>query len=257
MTEYIDIIPGSRLAVIPDDSPECPRGNWQTSLTGFVTIRDRGDSRLIDVPAEHEPVIPIAEAHDRFDAGRYAWRQHPDGRGTGAYLWWDNVSVEDRLIRWASVFHDTHLEYDSEHGGYWFVDRDSFDENWTPIATVEGGGPLYSFDGEPRTRRYVEEQVIAQEQETYRQWAEGEVYGVVLERAVTYAKVEHRGSDGETWHLVNPLTELHLEEAWVQPDSDSAIWGCYLDDKYTAQVVALEYFDLTEAEAAALTPKGA
>lgn len=63
-------------------------------------------------------------------------------------------------------------------------------------------------------------------------WADGEVYGVILERAKVYT-----AEDGST--LTN----------WE--DSDS-LWGCYLSDDYTAQTVALEHFELNDSERAAL-----
>jgi len=81
----------------------------------------------------------------------------------------------------------------------------------------------------------VQAEIIKQEQETYRQWADGEVYGVTLEEKRTYARILPGGVivGGET------------REEWEEVD-DCAIWGCYLDDEYTAFVVAKEHFALPE-----------
>lgn len=58
-------------------------------------------------------------------------------------------------------------------------------------------------------------------------WRDGEVYGVIVERRVQWARI----GDGE------PRTM----ETWGGTDS---LWGCYLNNEYTARVVALEYFGI-------------
>ena len=57
-------------------------------------------------------------------------------------------------------------------------------------------------------------------------WRAGEVYGVIVERLVTW---------------VRPDTGAEREE-WEETDS---VWGCYLDETYTALVCATENFNLT------------
>lgn len=228
MTEYIEITPISRLRVEPDDSPQCPRGDWHM-LTGFVKIADRGDSRLMDVPAVHDAPIDIVDAYQRY--------QELPG--------WDWI---ERTERWARAFHGLVVEYDHEHGGFWFVagadaattqtevddySRALFYDNWPEL--VPGSAEHLAKQAE----------VIEQEQETYRQWADGEVYGVILERSSLWAKLS---ADGSTI-LQGEGTVM---ETWEQAD-DGAIWGCYLDDEYTAQAVALEHFELTDDERAALS----
>lgn len=54
-------------------------------------------------------------------------------------------------------------------------------------------------------------------------WADGDVYGVILERCVQYVNVDD-SSD--------------LYGRWLETDS---LWGCYLDAEYTALNVAREY----------------
>ena len=201
-------------------------------MTGFANIPDLGDSRIIDVEPVHADTFGLAEAHDRMDAGRYAYRPTiiaPDGTKGGWVV--EKISrtpVEDRVVRWARIFRGAHVEYDAEHGGYWFVDPQQMQENWP--------GPDYP-DG--KSKAEWEAAIIEGERETYRQWAESEVYGVILERKKKWAEVTPGGvivggSQMETWEEVE------------------SVWGNYLDDDYTAQVVANEYWDLTEEEEAAL-----
>ena len=76
---------------------------------------------------------------------------------------------------------------------------------------------------------------ITRDSPEYKQWAAGEVYGVVIEtRALCY---DERG---------NLLTEPPFD-IWVQSDS---LWGCYLDADYTAEIVAKEYFGVEKKEQA-------
>lgn len=58
--------------------------------------------------------------------------------------------------------------------------------------------------------------------ETYAAWLRGDVFGVILETWVGYANM-------------NDPDDIHYE--W---DEQEALWGCYLDDKYTAEDVARE-----------------
>lgn len=59
-------------------------------------------------------------------------------------------------------------------------------------------------------------------------WRAGEVYGVAVERLETWTRTD---SDGM----------FHKRTVWEETDS---IWGCYLDETYTARHVAFEYFDV-------------
>lgn len=191
-------------------------------LTGFVKIPHAGDSRRSDVPAVHDdPTGRIVEAHDHFDFENNGY-----------------TLTEEDVARWAKIFHGLHLEYDSEHGGYWFVDPDQLVENFWDASL--GGRWMYAND--ELTKAEVEAKIIESEQETYRQWAEGDVYGVILERKVAWAKLS---ADGGTVLQ----GEGTVRETW---ENEGSVWGCYLDDEYTAQVVAKEHFDLTDEEEQAL-----
>jgi hypothetical protein len=217
MSEIIDVIDltdTSRLVVEPDTDAECPRGDWHM-LTGFVKINGRGDSRLADVPAVHPDPIGIVAHHDDFV--------------------WDKGFSENVVERYARIFHNLHIEYDAEHGGYWFVaGADAF----TAATPVNKSSRALFYENWPSLKIGTSEhltkqaEVIEQERETYRQWAEGEVYGVILERRRTFVK---QYADGD---------EVEGEE-WEQAD---ALWGCYLDDEYTPFDVASEHFSLTDEE---------
>lgn len=187
ISEIIDLTESSRIVVRYDTDAECPRNDWDMQ-TGFVKIHGRGDSRLMDVPAVHDdPTGLIEEAHDRF--------YDDDGMSRG--------KAEDLTERWARCFHGLHIEYDAEHGGYWFVHMDNdFSADLTGQA-----------------------EIIKSERETYRQWAEGDVYGVALERRRPFVK---KYADGD---------EVEGEE-WDEVES---VWGCYLDRDYTPEVVARQF----------------
>ena len=219
--ETIELTETSRLRVEVDQDTTNPRKDWDM-LTGFVKIEGRGDSRLADVEPVHDAPIDIRHAYHEF-FGKPAlytdilWRQH--------------ARSQELVVRWARAFHGLHVEYDDEHGGYWFVDRASWAAGWDAPA-----------DGFTLERQA---EIISSERETYRQWAEGEVYGVVLERRVTYVRVIDSDSD-------TLPTDVDWNETRDEWDEVESIWGCYLDDSYTAQVVADEYFPLTSEERDAL-----
>lgn len=213
--ETIDITPTLRIRVEYSDSPTCPRGDWHM-LTGFVKIPGTGDRRIMDVPAVHDDPIEIERAD-------YSIVRNAAG---------DTETVE----RWARIFHGLHVEYDSEHGGYWFVDPHEFADNWPDLKL---GTPEHLAQ---------QSEVIKGERETYRQWAEGEVYGVILERAKTMAPVQWNAAD-EVWELINGLTDDDLATEW---DEEESVWDNYLDDGYTAVHVAFEHFDFGADEPAIL-----
>jgi hypothetical protein len=216
MSEIIELTETARLLVEQDADAENPRKDWDMA-TGFVKIGDRGDSRLARVPAVH-----------RFDRLSEAYYRLLDTAGIyfTDVLFRAYVRAEAQTARWARIFYGLHVEYDHEHGGFWFVAPEQIKVN------NEHGGDWSSLEKQA--------EVIASEQKTYRQWAEGEVYTVVLERVATFEKVTHH-SDG--------TLEQVAGSEWEVVES---IGGCYLDDDYTAQVVASEYFNLTTEETEAL-----
>lgn len=67
---------------------------------------------------------------------------------------------------------------------------------------------------------------------TMQRWLNGEVYNVDMQERKTWRNVENPGDTLTTWETVD------------------SIGGCYLDDEYTARVVAEEYFGLKREEVA-------
>lgn len=187
MYDTIEITPTTRLRIEADICPENPRVSDDWWLTGYVNIPGRGDSHYIEVPDVFGDHLDIAYAHERF-------------------------LDEDVTERWARIFRGAHIEYDAEHGGYWFVD----------------GPSAFTLDKQA--------EIIESERKTYQQWCDGEVAVVVLEREIRYVRVDDIGTHGT-------ITR------WEEEDS---LGGCYLDDDYTAEQVALEQFNLNEEERAAL-----
>jgi hypothetical protein len=207
MLDIIQLTETSRLGVEVDEDAVNPRTEGDVWLTGFVKVGGRGDSRLIDV----EPVHSWPELDDAIER---------------------LLNIEEEVPRWAAIFHGMHVEYDAQHGGFWFVDPAALAENW-PTGEYPDG----------KTKAEWERELIAREQETYRQWADGEVYGVILQRQETWCRLLDDGT----------ADRLDTRDEWADVES---IWGCYLDDGYTAQQVADDYFDLTDEDAVALGISG-
>lgn len=223
--ETIQLTPTERIRVVVDETPTCPRGDWHM-LTGFVKIAGHGDDRLDDVPAVHEPPIPILDAFSHFD-DKAVWNPTAfEGRGGWRF---PLLGLEAKAVeRWALIFHGLVVEYDSEHGGFWFV---AGADAATAETEVDSYARCLFYDNWPNlkvgTPEHIEKQreVIAQERETYRQWAEGEVHGVVYETSTTLAPVEW-DADGEAWELRTPVEEDDLVTEWSEEDS---IWGVFGD----------------------------
>lgn len=211
MSDIIELTDTARLRIEQDQDAENPRKEVEMA-TGFVKIGQRGDSRLDEVPAVHEDTARLHDAYyHMLDTSNI---YHTD------ILFRAYIHAETLVARYARIFHGLHVEYDHEHGGFWFVAPAEIKIN------VEHGGDWSSLEKQA--------EVIKQERETYRQWAEGEVSGVILERKHGYTRDDDPSIGIEQW------------------EQEESIWGNYLDDDYTPQVVADEFFDLTEEETAAL-----
>ena len=102
---------------------------------------------------------------------------------------------------------------------------------------------MSTIEVDPRTRIRVEYDTdaedprwwgdhIADDDYAVEQWRAGEVYGVIVERKVDWT---FEGDIPDGVMVPNTMT------TWEEIDS---IWGCYLDDTYTARVVANEYFGI-------------
>lgn len=195
----IQIDGDTRLRVKQDTDPSNPREDWDM-MTGYINVPERGDSRYSDVPAVHEdPTGEILSAWERIvvrhECNNCAWAPHKPSIG----------SNPEHVIRWARIFHALTLEWDAEHGGFWFVNPSHNDADPSNDAS----------------------EIIKAERSVYQKWADGEVYGVILERRVE-------------WKPVSETDQPRgLKTTW---EEDESIWGCYLDDTYTAEVVAKEHW---------------
>ena len=76
---------------------------------------------------------------------------------------------------------------------------------------------------------------ITRDDEAYIRWVQGEVYGVIVERRWKATRVQ----------VGNPDVAAVEEFVW---EDDDSIWSCYLDDAYTAEVVAEEYFGIKKGQ---------
>jgi hypothetical protein len=194
-----------RLRVEQDADASNPRGDdgWDM-MTGFVNIPERGDSRYSDVPAVHEdPTGRVLDAWERIvvrrECNNCAWAPHKPSLGPDP----------EHVVRWARIFHVLTLEWDAEHGGFWFV------------------SPSHN-DADPSNDAI---EIIKAERSVYETWAKGEVYGVVLERRVE-------------WKPVSETDQPRgIKTTW---EDDESIWGCYLDDTYTAESVAKEHWGVSK-----------
>lgn len=224
--DYIELTETSRLAVWPDTDAENPREDW-SMLTGFVKIGNRGDSRLSDVPPVHEDYRRIEEAHDHF-LSRLGLSHFTD------ILYRKQAEAVELTERYLRVFYNSYIEYDYEHGGFWFVDPRQLKLNF-PAFTDEG-------------KQDKEAEIIALEQDTYRQWADGEVFGVSLERLVTYATYQATRTPFGGFEVDDPGS-ANLIDVWEVMES---IGGNYESENWTPEHIALDYFALTDDETAAL-----
>ena len=127
----------------------------------------------------------------------------------------DDIAV----LRWARVFHLITLDY--SEGTYWWADPEQMTANWPEL--IQGSSEYVEKESE----------VIKQEQAVYQTWCDGEVYVVSLDRKFEWIKV------------TEPTEDTESREEWEPIES---LGGCYLDDTYTAQAVALESFTLTDPE---------
>lgn len=218
--DIIQLGPNHRLVVEQDDYNDCPRDGDYSTMCGAVTV-ENGNSNYVEVPEIHTPTIPISEAHDRL-------------YGLGACMLVRHyVSRETSVVRWAAIFHGLALQYDDKYRVYWFVKMDGdggFTANWPDLklGTAE--------------HLAKQHEVINQERETYRQWAEGEVYGVGLEVRIGYGGPDTL--DIEVEHIIEHECEADCPEHW---DRTECIWGNYFSDDYGPLEVAKDYFVLDGA----------
>lgn len=232
--DYLYIDENHRLRVEYDDSPMNPRKDWD-QMTGFTTIKNP-DPNHIDVEECHpDPTGRLTEAHERFDEIGYPkWDPNKGYQRRRTYF----PEPEEITERWARIFYDLTVEWDAEHGGYWYVDPDEFAKNWEvdEAGTVAVLKQRKNEDGSyasgveevgrvPKAQR--EHEIIEAERRTYNQWAQGEVYGVIAEKRVSKQIITKDLETGEIDSVVDA-------EDWETEDS---LWGIYMDDEYYGPTV--------------------
>ena len=121
------------------------------------------DQRYIDVDADGGP---LQDGWDRFTAD-YASKDR----------------VVEVFTRWARIFHGTTVVEDRPHDGSWSL--------WyiTPEKLAETTWPA--------------EKAIEAEIKEYRMWAEGEVYGCIIEKAVGWSRLDKKVDIRVTWEEVD------------------------------------------------------
>lgn len=232
--EIIQWDANNRILVVADTDASNPRTNGDYMITGFAKIPGYGDSRKIDVAAMYETSIPIGDAFLRFNNALY-------DRGVRIGNTTNLTELTRRQVqRWARIFHNTKLLWDSPHGGFWFADEEQLALNWPGIEIPDGA---VTYKDRQMQRGELEEIVIEQEQEQYRVWADGETEGWVHEVRTAWARVD-QDAEG-IYSLVNPLTDDDVREDWVEEDT---LWGCagYSDEERLAELPSV--FDLPERQ---------
>jgi hypothetical protein len=196
-----------RVTVYVDQEPQNPRTDFDQQ-TGALTVR--GDSRRTDVEPCFEFPGDLRRAHDSLVKDR-------------------SYRDVELVMRWARIFYDISL--DCFDGTYWWVPSTVMDQ-WTPIGTYEDI-PLYTY-GESKellTKRELELRIIASDQLTYQQWADGEVYGLAVEELKLKAKL---GIDENDDLIILDEDELDIDSAWRHVET---VWGFYLDAYDDAAVI--------------------
>lgn len=153
-------------------------------------------------PYASEQVIDVEPGRDDHLDVSYAY-ERADERANTAH-------PELVVIRWARIFYQVTVIDDGRT--LWWVDRE-----W--MRDIHP-------DLEPGTPKYVaaELEVIAADQAEYKTWAEGDVYGITIERKVDWTRIGPGDPDRLT--------------TWENVD---ALWGIYFDDDDTSDEAVLKY----------------
>lgn len=218
MAEIIQLTTTSRLVVEQDSDAEAPRGGDFGALTGFVKLGEYGDSRRISPPAVHAPPFDFATLYYKL-VNRRPFQPHTD-------IMYRHRAQDRALVeRWARICCGLEIVFDHDYGGWWFR----------------------AYDADESGDRTDQLEAIAADRALYETWASGDVWQVMLQRLQTYVRVQDAESDTDN---VSDVVDFNDQiEIWKDVDG-GALAGCYLDEEYTAQKVALEHFPLTADEKA-------
>ncbi len=196
--------------VLDDDSSDMnPRTNFDGIVTGVVTIPT---SRYAEI---QDPTGTLDDAWYRLVGARPYYE--------GRYAPRDAVAIFERYVRLLGGV----SEYDSPHDGppaIWYV---------LPEYMESVG-----FRPEDITEEKMRE-ALEGERKEYRAWAEGDVWGIVVERKVTWQRV---GSDDGPFAGIR---RAHMD-TWEEVES---VWGYigqeYAEEEARAQALYYKYPDHT------------
>lgn len=192
MTDIADTFEVSdtlRVQLVYDPNTSNPRSDY--AITGALTVNRAYRSDRTVLPVHEFPGDLALAAH---------------------YL-----LTEQRILRWARIFHGITLEH--RNGTLWWADPDQMRANWPHL--VQG------------TPEYVEQERVVLEQETqaYDRWTLGYIYGVVVEHRVRWARID----DGGEFVF---LTEPHTMNTWEEED---ALWGIDFGVDFPDREMVLRY----------------
>lgn len=189
-----------RVGLHADVDAESPRTLGDPATGAYTHLRD---SRAIDVDTGRDD-LAVGRAFEYFDE-RTAY--------TGQRI----PAAATHVARWARIFHGVTVVDDG--GTLWWVDP-----TWMADAYPDAvlGSDEY---------RKLEAEVIAADQAEYRKWADGNVYGLTIERRVDWARIDENGE-------MVFLTEPNTMTTWDVVDS---LWGIYFDDAFPSDEDVLKY----------------
>lgn len=211
--DFVYVDENHRLGWGYDEYADNPREDWDIWIAGFVTIE--GQRGYADVTPVFRDRLDLESVHQRFGGGK-------------DYIRSANREAAELTVRWARIFHDTYVEYDSEFGGYWFIDADKYRENWP-----DGNGPSGK-------------DIVEGERKAYSDWAHGYVYYVFAEkRDVEHVTVTDpltgkvlREYDRETWERTDQLHGIYMDDESYGPTFEKMVAAVARDnfgDEYTVQ----------------------
>jgi hypothetical protein len=167
-------------------------------MTDTIETSDDGRYRVRLMP-DPEPSNPRTEFDQLTHVITLPTHQYIDVDRDGGPLedGWERImghpDAVEIFTRWARIFHGAVVEYHAPHDGaeaLWYLMPDGIAQVPDPVAAIRG------------------------EIDEYMAWARGEVYGYVIEKAVT-------------WQPVDPGDDVTLPDehtSWVEVN-DGSCWG--------------------------------
>jgi hypothetical protein len=184
MSEYLELTPRLRVAIVPDLDPRDVRVSGE-SITGTYTPPNlwghpaQGPLPLYDFPGD------IVDADVRL---------------------FDNTSwdAERGIQRWAWLAYGLELQ---RHGGtYWYCDRTMFDH-------LHGGD----------FTREAQADVIRSERLEYQRWCDGEARFLSLQRRASFRRVTKKYHDHlpelmYVWEDIESVGDIYFDDSWTPVD---------------------------------------